>query len=344
MGRAAMLLVMGLSVVFGFIGHNVREASNQLTDTHTGYYKYSNARNLARLGIHRHLRYIDGIEDVALPNDPMTCLFNNGSYDVDTVSIGDTLTITSVGTYDTVYTIIAKLLNSQRPIPAAAGAIGVNTDLLNMHSGNPKLKIDGRNYDSTGTTLIGSGDRPGVAVTSASDSTVVAASGANIEGTPSITVNDNQEDPKEYLDTYKAAATYSFDKNNPPPNNTTFGSWIHPVIVVLNPLEDTTFGVTLSNITGYGMLIIEGGGKIKFSGNFKWYGMVMVYGISSLLDFSSTGNADMVGTFIVAGNDHNQANLKINGNANVKYSASALDKARKIAPLTYYKVVDWYEE
>ena len=113
--------------------------------------------------------------------------------------------------------------------------------------------------------------------------------------------------------------------------------------MTLNPQGDTTYGITLSNVTGYGILIIEGGGAVKFSGNFKWYGMVMVYGVSNQLDFSSTGNADMVGCFIVAGNEQNHANLKINGNANVKYSSSALDKARKIAPLTYYKVADWYE-
>jgi hypothetical protein len=57
MGRASLLMVMGLGVVFAIIGMNMRGTTSYLVTAEMGYAKYSMARNMARMAVHATLRY-----------------------------------------------------------------------------------------------------------------------------------------------------------------------------------------------------------------------------------------------------------------------------------------------
>ncbi len=348
MGRSALLLVLALAVAFGYIGNSIHTYSNLLVETHSTYFQYSNARNLARMGINRVLRFIasDGI--VRNPSyNALVCNFNDGSYRVDTSSVADTLTIISRGRYqDTTYTMNVKLLWTPRPIPEAAGAVGINTNIGDFQPGNKKLKVDGRNYTEDGSTRVGSGDVPGFTVKNTNDSIKIANqrnSLSGIEGNPIIKINPNQEDPQDYLNEYIKAASFSYDKNNQPPNNITFGTATEPTIVTCNPMGDTTYGVNMPKVTGYGILVIYGGGTVKFTGQFDWRGLVIVYGVDTKLDFQTTGQANIIGGLIIAGNINNTVDVKINGEADIKYSSAAIQKARRVPNLSFYRILDWYE-
>lgn len=59
MGRASLVLVMGLAVAFAIIGTSMRRATEMLVVAQTGYAKYTYARNLARLAVHTTLRAFD---------------------------------------------------------------------------------------------------------------------------------------------------------------------------------------------------------------------------------------------------------------------------------------------
>ena len=352
MGRTALIIIIALAATFGYIGSSIRGASRSLMDTHASYLNQTNARNLARLGIHRFLRYKDGQAlpaGLQHPMAPSTVAFNGGAYKIDSSSSGngDILNLNSIGTFDGVSdTIKAKFKLTPRPVPVAAGALGINTKLKSFSiAGNGD--IDGRNYDETGSTLVGSGDMPGVTAQQSADTTKISPYSSSIQGAPKINVNSNQEDPQNYLDTYEAAASYKYDLNNPPPNNMTWGSRDNPTIVTMNAQGDTTYGLTIAGqATGYGILVIEGGGSVHFSGQFQWYGLMIVYGVSSTLDFQVTGSGNsgqIVGGVIIAGNSTNQADVKLAGKANIKYSKDALTKATNIKPLTFYRILNWYE-
>ncbi|HLF20453.1 MAG TPA: hypothetical protein VI704_06665, partial [Bacteroidota bacterium] len=84
MGRAAMFVVMGFGVAFGFISINIRNATDRLTESQVGYYKYTMARNLARTAIQRSLRYIDLNPTVQDYTPPTSGSFNGGTYTVST--------------------------------------------------------------------------------------------------------------------------------------------------------------------------------------------------------------------------------------------------------------------
>ncbi len=348
MGRAAMLMVLALMTAFAYIGINLRSTSRDLTQAHSGYFMYTNARNLARTAIHRYLRYVDGIPGYS--GSPITSgTFGQGSYAVTPVTSGDTLWLTSVGTYaDSTYTMKVKLLFTPKPFPLPSGAIGIAAQPASMNFSG-KAWVDGHNWDSTGSSLIGSGDLPGVAVMNPTDSASVAASGGvggsspNISGSPAVAVNSNQVDPAAFIDEYEQSAHYYFNTPGNISGNWTFGSQSNPVIVVCNAGEDTSFYIRFTgNVTGYGILAVNG--NVKFGGGFNWYGLVVAYGQDNVVTFEAVGNPQIVGGVIVAGNAGASLTLKGTGSGGkVKYSSQALDKARRIGRLLYYSVLEWYE-
>ncbi len=348
MGRAAMLMVLALMMAFAYIGINMRSTSRDLTQAHSGYFMYTNARNLARTAIHRYLRYIDGIPGYT--GSPITSgTFGEGSYAVTPTTSGDTLWLTSVGTYvDSSYTMKVKLLFTPKPFPMPSGAVGITAEPASM-TFTGKATVDGHNWDSTGTTLTGSGDLPGVAVMTAADSANIAASGAvgtsdpNIAGSPAVAVNPNQVDPAAFIAEYEQSAHYYFNTPGNVSGNWTFGSASNPVIVVCNAGEDTSFYIRFTgSIIGHGILAING--NVKFAGGFEWYGLVVAYGIDNVVTFEMLGNPQIVGGVIVAGNQGASLTLKGTGTGGkVKYSSQALDKARRIGRLLYYSVLEWYE-
>jgi hypothetical protein len=340
MGRAALFLVLGLSVAFGFIGGSLRNSAEALTGAQVGYYKYSFARNLSRLAVNRHLRYIDrGL------TPPTSATFEGGSYSVSTSSSGDTLRIVSRGTYaESTYVMRVKLLFTPKPFPIADAAIGIRAEPAAMNF-TGKASVDGHNWTADGSALVGSGDKPGVTVMNPTDSSSIMASGSsNISGTPQVTANPSATDPAPFVPEYEQSAHYVFNTPGNVSGNYTFGSTANPVIVVCNTgSADTNFSIRFTgNIVGWGILAVNG--NVKFSGGFTWYGLVIAYGLNNVINFEAMGTPQIVGGVMVAGNEGATLTLKGTGSGGkVKYSSAALDQARRIGRLLYYSVVEWYE-
>lgn len=55
MGRAALLFVMALGIMFAIIGVNMNGSSGYLVKAQSGYAKYTIARDLARMAVHTTL-------------------------------------------------------------------------------------------------------------------------------------------------------------------------------------------------------------------------------------------------------------------------------------------------
>ncbi len=340
MGRAGLFLVLGMAVAFGFIGGSLRNSAEALTGAQVGYYKYSFARNMSRLAINRHLRYIDrGL------TPPSSASFEGGSYTVSATSVGDTLNLVSRGVYaESTYVMRVKLLFTPKPFPVADAAVGIRAEPSTMNF-TGKATVDGRNYTADGSALVGSGDKPGVTVMSPADSAAIMASGgSNITGLPPVTADEDATDPAPFVPEYEQSAHYVFNTPGNVSGSWTFGSVASPVIVVCNTgSADTNFSIRFTgNIVGYGILAING--NVKFSGSFEWYGLVIAYGLNNVISFEALGNPQIVGGLMVAGNEGASLTLKGTGSGGkVKYSSAALDQARRIGRLLYYSIVEWYE-
>jgi hypothetical protein len=338
MGRAALFLVFGLSLAFGIIGFSMRGSTNFLVAAQTGYTKYIYARNLARLAVHTTLRAYDRNLDPI----PTSGIFNGGSYTVQYQESGDTLWVATVGYYaDSSYAMKAKLLRTTKPFPGVGAAIGIRaTPVAFKIAGG--AEVDGHNHDSTGTNLIGSGDKPGVTTMVESDSSTVASAGSTIKGVPPVKVDTSTIDPKGFLNEYKANSDYLYNIDGVY-NSVTWGSANSPAITYCNAGDDTSFSIKFTgNVVGYGILVVRG--NVQFNGNFSFYGLVIIDGFNTTVQFGAAGTPQIVGGVIVAGNAGASVTLKGTGaNAKVKYSSSALEMARKIGKLRYYSIIEWYE-
>jgi hypothetical protein len=339
MGRAALLLVMALGIMFAIIGLNMNGSSGYLVKAQSGYAKYTTARDLAQMAVHTTLRAYDR----NLSPIPSSGSFNGGTYTVAHTESGDTLWLTAKGfCADSSYTMKVKLLRTTKPFPTVTSAIGIRATPVNF-SLSGKAQVDGHNYDSTGTNLVGSGDVTGVATMKKADSTSVKSNGAgNILGVPPVKVDTTTVDPLPFLDEYRLNADYTYNSGGVY-NNVTWGTSSAPVIVYCNAGDDTSFSIKFTgNVEGYGILVVRG--NVQFNGNFSFYGLVVVDGFNTQVQLGASGTPQVVGGIIVAGNAGASVTLKGTGTTGkIKYSSSALAKARNIGRLRYYTILSWYE-
>ena len=120
MGRAALIVVMGLGVAFGFIGFSLNQTSTSAVEAQMEYLLYTIARNLARDAVYLALRAIDRGESFS----KMDGEFNGGSYSVELSASIDTMWMTSTGTYeDKSYQIKLKLMRGTKPFPSVNGTV-----------------------------------------------------------------------------------------------------------------------------------------------------------------------------------------------------------------------------
>ncbi len=349
MGRAAMFVVMGFGLAAGFISMNIRNATNLLTESQVGYYNYSMARNLARTGVQRSLRYIDMNPGIPNYTPPTSGSFNGGTYTTSTTQSGDTMWLNVNGVYaDTSYLMKTKLLKSTKPFPAVKGAVSIRASPIDINM-TGQAGVDGRNYDSSGTNLDSdcpdpsfTGDKPGFAVMNSTDSAEAYNASSNIFGNPKTKIDTTTSDPSAFIDEYTSNADTTI--NTPGTySGGTYGTAEFPKITVVNAGEDTNFAIKFTGgFTGYGILAING--NVQFSGGIDFKGLIVVYGKNNVVDFTSTGTPKIVGGLIVAGRAAN-VTLKGTGSvgAKIAYSCDALFKARNLSKLRYYGVLEWYE-
>ncbi len=343
MGRTALFLVLGLGMAMGYIGMHMYRTSELATEIQYAYMKYMNARNLARTSVHAALRTYD---KNLTPATMVNTNFNGGTFRLDSLWTSanlDTLRMVTRGTYaDTTYVMRVRLFRTTRPFPTVNGAISIRATPVSL-SLSGHASVDGRNYDSTGTNLVGSGNLPGITTMISSDSAHVAtAGGTNISGNPPVKVDTSTVDPLAFIDIYKNNADYFYNVAGTY-SGQTWGSVTNPVIVYCNAGDDTSFSIKFSGgCTGYGILIVRG--NVQFTGNLSFFGLMVVDGFNTTVDFGAAGTPAIVGGIIVAGNAGASITLKGTGsNSKAVYSESALRSAKNIGKLRYYTILDWYE-
>lgn len=350
MGKAALMLVLGLSLAFAVIGQNLHKTGSMTAEFQTGYLKYASARNLARTAVHARLRTI---ESGGAQKGRLDGSFNRGTYYTVVDSLGpDSLRMIAWSRYeDSVYTMRLTLQSYPKPFPGVSAAIGIRATPVSFSMSGSGVEVNGNNHNEDGSAIVASGHVPGVATLNKTDSTTVYNEGLDnkgvqrIKGSPSaVTVNPNTPNPADFMDEYREAADSIYNQTNIS-GNRNFGSPTRPSIIFCESLADTNYKVKFAgNVTGYGILAIRG--NLEISGTFNWYGLVIVFGEANTVTFGGTGTPSIVGGLIVARKGDGAASLTLKGSGNqgkVLYSSAALERAKKVPKLTYYRVVDWYE-
>lgn len=343
--------------LFYVINSTINERDKQGADVSYGYVKYTHARDISRNGINLALKvFADSIPVGSAPVGGDTVGFAgdtviDGNYDgghclVRAYINHDTAYIRSWGTYeDSLYKIKTRMNRVPADFPSIGAAMMIHVDSVdflinNKKNENPFNAIDGHNWDSSGTVLIGSGDVTGVTVLDDYDSVTVAQFGQQIDGTQDVAVDSGMTDPAVYAELYKSIADITISPTNPVSGNLLLGDALNPKIVYIQGGADSLHPLKIGGtVEGWGVLVIEG--SVEFAGNFEWHGLMIVSGTSDINFSTASGTPLFVGAVMITGPPHSSVVIK--GNPQFKYSEDALMDAQYINKLQTWKIIDWYE-
>lgn len=158
----------------------------------------------------------------------------------------------------------------------------------------------------------------------------------NPNGTPSITgaiteYGTNDLDIAGMINALKAAASVTLTEDK---NGATYGSSTDYKVVYSNTSSPVNVnGLKLTNVTGYGILLVDG--DLELAGGFNWNGMILVTGAVKL----NGGGSDPVNVSgqLLSGTS-TVTDISVNGSNNIGYNSCNVKKATAAAPLT---VLNW---
>jgi hypothetical protein len=358
MGSYSVIAVLGFLIVAAIIMGQITGRNNESYENSYGYFKYTSAKEIAHASIQVALKKIDTLAVVTDAEFPVTGTLSGGSFRVDGVVLaGDTLRLTARGTFqDSTYVVTARLTRGGSMVPGGVRrlTIGFHTPQLDFNSGSNDT-IDGRDHDLAGWVIPGAPDSaPALTVMAKSDSSTMDSGNKGpaitndqyIIGTPKVKVDSTVPDPNTFGPQYKSVANYIYynnsagTQNNPksfslPGGN--FGDSAHPIVMYCEGYGTSYFSLS-GQTHGWGVLAVHG--KLKFTGNGSWVGIVLVFG-NSTLDFDAgNGNGNIIGAVLYGGLPGSPFS---SGNAFIKHSSRAIEMAMNVAKPSQYTIIDWYE-
>jgi hypothetical protein len=328
MGRTAIFLVIGLSVIIGIFSYTLNSTSSNALQLSVYQYNFSMARNIAHSAVSIVLHKIETDKTTT----SFTGTFSNGSYSALKTQVGDTLWLSVTSTYgDTSLSMRLKLLQYAKPFPKTNAAVGFASDSINFSlSGSPQISGLDKNTDGSAgpnPTL------PAVAVPTAYDSSNVAPYSHYLTGSPAIAVSDSIPQPQDYIDEYFADATVTLPSSVS--GSGTYGSTTQPAIAVRDGDLSLSGGTTI-----YGILVVKG--NLTISGSVKIYGIVINYGSNVTVNITTTtGTPKIYGGFLMAGPP--KATFTMKGNGYYTYSSQALNNVKNGSTLLAYHIIEWWE-
>jgi len=155
-------------------------------------------------------------------------------------------------------------------------------------------------------------------------------------GTPTITgsITENGStdlDIAGMISALKAATNITLTEDT---NSATYGSSTDYKIVYSNTSSPANVnGLKLSNVTGYGILLVDG--DLELAGGFNWNGIILVTGAVKL---NGGGNDPVNVAGQILSGTSTVTDISINGGNNIGYDSCKVKKAVTSAPLT---VLNW---
>ncbi|MEE9225380.1 MAG: hypothetical protein V3U68_04200 [Bacteroidota bacterium] len=333
MGKMAILMILGLSFAVGIYTYIITQRSVEATENYSSYYAYTNTRNIAHSAVNIALREIE-----LRRTSPYEGTFGLGQWRVDTTSVGDTVNMVARSWYmDASYVMYLTLRRYAKPFPEIESAVALNIDDIEFKVSG-QGQIDGRDHDLNGN-IVGPG-LPGVTVPSPVESTTVVNEvmpPASIDG--GVRSSNTMPDLSQYVEEYILNADYTYNPGTY--SSITWGSATDPKIVYCN---GTPSQVKFSgNVNGWGVLVVRG--KIWIGGDFTFRGLIIVFGGLSVVEkdalATGAGTPNIIGAVVMAGAPGSRFEMK--GNPKFVYSSEAIEKARLMAKLAAYEILDWWE-
>jgi hypothetical protein len=335
MGRGIIITVLGISLITTFLILKLNANSKEGLQTTVDYYELTQARIISNSGVEVYLEKLR--RDKTLSGKFTNNFLMDGRYDISITGPDSLITVSAVGYFgNTNHPTIVTARRRKMKMPNVNSALYISSNNISLNL-NGNVDVDGNDHLMNGSPGFSS-PLPGIGVDTPSDSAFVIN---NIKskltedikgfgGAPSVyTVSDNvdwmalTEDFIFSADTVLSTGTYS--------NGSSFGTITEPIITYANGNVDFT------DATGYGVMVVNG--NINMSGNFKYYGIVIVYGQSSIR-CNTIGNNGIYGGCVLVGES---VSVESQGNSKFYYSSEAINLGKLKLKSSRFEILTWWE-
>lgn len=335
MGKTTIYLVLGTSVIVTMLIMSLNSNAYQGLDSTIDYYDRTTARLIANSGIEIYLEKLRRNKTLtgSFPGNRLM----HGTYDINISGPDSGMLITSIARFSGVtHRSVASARRRDMDIPGIKSALYISASTISLNL-NGNVDINGNDHLINGAPGP-EASLPGIGVDSPGDSAFVvndiskqiskAIVGAG--ASPSVRdVNDGTDWMKvtqDYIfsaDIVLGTGTYS--------GGATFGTIAEPKITYCNGDVDFT------DASGAGIMVVNG--NVKLSGNFNFYGIVIVYGTSTLRT-QTIGNNGIYGATIIVGED---VSVDSQGNSLFYYSSQAIKLSRDNLQSSRFEITSWWE-
>lgn len=341
MGRAMLLLVSGLIIVFGVIQMSLNAKQQAMAEFNVEYANSLVARNTSNAGmeqaIHRIMEDPDWRTgayawDLRLGDWTVSITTDDASTDASLAANQVRITATCVVAGVTERSIALLQVGEGLPIPEVEAAMGIFTENLSLSVSGSAFLITGDDTDPDGGA--GSGvSLPGMSVSSLAAyneilSSLNATQQSKVQGsggTPSVQLDPTMD--ADALQTFFDAIIANPDEYYPGNHTATgvgsLGTPEDPKIIVVEGILD------VQNATGAGILVIKEAGQLDARGNFDNYqGLILIQGSADM----TRGNINIYGAMMFGGDNPSlEIDIDFRGNVNIHYSSQALEVAQTLA-------------
>jgi hypothetical protein len=335
MGKGILIIVLGVAVTISILVMNLNANVHQGLDATLNFYNNTQARLIANSGIEIYLAKMR--LDKNLKGNFNNNSLLNGSYNIWIYGPDSSLKLKSVSTFDNVtHTSMATARRRPVKIPSIHSALYISSPNMDLHL-NGNVDVNGNDFLMNGSAGTAP-PLPGVGLDTPSDSAYFVKNVPNkitsgidgYGGKPSIRTVDNQTDwlsiTQDFIlsaDTVLPTGQYS--------KGSQFGTLTKPIITYCNG------SVGFSDATGYGVMVVNG--NLDLSGNFNFYGILILYK-DSQVRINSIGNNSIFGATIFVGET---VQIESQGNSKYYYSKQAIDNAQMNLKSSRFEVLSWWE-
>lgn len=341
MGRAMLLLVSGLIIVFGVIQMSLNAKQQAMAEFNVEYANSLVARNTSNAGmeqaIHRIMEDPDwrtgaNAWDLRLGDWTVSITTDDASTDASLAANQVRITATCVVGGVTERSIAMLQAGEGLPIPEVEGAMGIFTENLSLSVSGSAFMITGDDTDPDGSA--GSGvSLPGMSVSSLAAyneilSSLNATQQSKVQGaggTPSVQLDPTMDATalQAFFDAIIANPDEYYPGNHTASGEGSLGTPDDPKIIVVDGILD------VRNATGAGILVITESGRLDARGNFDNYqGLILIQGSADM----TRGNINIYGAMMFGGDNPSlEIDIDFRGNVNIHYSSQSLEVAQTLA-------------
>lgn len=339
MGKASLIIVLGMSVIVSFIILKLNANSKENLSTTVNMYEQMTARHIANSGIEIFLEKLKAdmtMNGHTYTNNPLF----GGTYDITMSGPDSAIMVTSRSTFmDVSHKSIAIVKADRLPDFAPNSALYVSSETMGSIKINGNITLDGFNHDMAGTRLNDGNEVPGIAVDEPEQVQQIInnisgkATIDGLGGKPSVRVATTFFDWQQYALDVESNPDIIINSQDDLKNYSNLGTVTSPKTTFIN--GDIQIA---SNLTGCGILVVNG--NLKINGNFTYKGLVISYKDSDITT-ELNGNGLVIGAMVVAGTN---ANLQIsNGTYKCLYSQEACSIVNLLLKTRRFDVLSWWE-